>query len=86
METKLLQTNLKDVATSFYYCDNPEKNALEITESEEYRTLKDSNKEFLDRHINEALIRYYLNKLNYCVCQNPVESIKQILNAQSSVN
>lgn len=87
MEGKLLQTqSLKDVATAFYYSRNPEQAALELIATEEYKTLKVVDQRFLDVHINEALLRFYLTRLSYCVSQDPSSSIKQIADAQMPLN
>ena len=78
---KMLQTNLKEVATSFYYCNNPEEKAIELSKTKEYRSLKEADGLFLDKHINEALLRYNLTRLNYCVCPDVHSSMKKIKNA-----
>lgn len=87
MEGKLLQTqSLKDVATAFYYSRNPEQAALELIATEEYKTLKIADQRFLDAHINEALLRFYLTRLGYCVSIDHQSSVKSIRDAQMSLN
>jgi len=72
--------NIKDVATAFYYADNPEKQAIELSTNPSYISLSDENKRFLDKHINEALISYYLKRLNYVVCENQQLTLEAIRN------
>lgn len=71
-------TGVKEVATLLRKSKDPLELAKEIASLEIFRELKLSDKRFLEKHMFEAIVRENLSALNYCVCNNPKESLKLI--------
>lgn len=74
----LQRGNIKDVTTLIHKSKDIYSLQEEIRNLDSFKILKESDRQFLIKHMWKACVHRNLNDLNYCVHDNPQKAIHEI--------